>query len=118
MQKLAKEQRQFERALGRKEPKVHVVKFRQQQRKALDTLRDQAKNDRALTGKDRQEAFNLIRSFRRKIEIKGVNPDLEVRATVNHFESRIAKWQKQLEKEQATVPHGDRRKEGSLSKNG
>lgn len=116
LEKLAKEQRQFERALGRKEPKVHAVKFRQQQGKALDTLRDQAKNDQALTGKDRQEAFNLIRSFRREVERKGVNPDLEVRATVNHFESRIAKWQKQLDKEQAAVPPSDRRKGGVSQK--
>ncbi|MGE4423604.1 MAG: hypothetical protein AB7D39_15020 [Pseudodesulfovibrio sp.] len=116
LEKLAKEQRQFERALGRKEPKVHAVKFRQQQGKALDTLRDQAKTDQALTDKDRQEAFNLIRSFRREVEKKGVNPDLEVRATVNHFESRMAKWQKQLEKEQATVPQGDRHKEGVSQK--
>ena len=107
LKKLGKEQRQFERALARKEPKVDTIKFRQQQSKALDTLRDQAKNDTGLIGKDREKAFNLVRSFRRELEKKEIKPDLEVRATVNHFESRIAKWQKQLEKDQAATPATD-----------
>ncbi|WP_133987262.1 relaxase/mobilization nuclease domain-containing protein [Pseudodesulfovibrio indicus] len=101
LKKLRKEQRQFERALGRKEPKVNTIQFRQQQGKALDTLRAQAKDDTALTGKDRQEAFNLIRGFRREIEKKGVNPEFEMKATVNHFQSRIADWKKELGKDMA-----------------
>lgn len=109
--KLAKEQRQFERSMARKEPKVNAIKFRQQQNKALDTLRDQTQNDNTLAGKDREKAFNLIRSLRREVEKKGVNPDLEVRATVNHFENRITKWQKQLEKDQTKGSQEERDKQ-------
>lgn len=110
LKKLTKEQRQFERAMARKKPTVHAIKFRQQQGTALDTLRDQTKNDQELTGKDRQEAFNLIRSFRREVEKKEKDPLREVEATVNHFESRMAKWQKQLEKELAAVEQGKHNK--------
>lgn len=101
--RLEKEQRQFQRALGRKEPRVNAFKFREQQGKALGTLWNQAKNDPALVDKDRLKAFNLIRGFRRKIEKKGIDPYLEVMATASHLESRIAKWQKELGKDLASA---------------
>jgi len=94
---LAKEQRQFERALSRKEPSANALKHRRQQSKTLDTLRTQAKEDNKLVGQARLDAFNLIRSFHRGIEKKGVNAKLEAKATVNYFEKRIAKWVKDFE---------------------
>jgi len=115
---LDKEQRQFERSMRRKEPIVNAIKFREQQAKALDTLRTQVKEDSTLTDKERKETFNLIRGFRREIEKKGNDPLREVEATVNHFESRMAQWQKQVEKENRVVPHGKEEKIGSTTKSG
>jgi len=98
LENMTHEQRQFERALSRKEPSVNAIKHRKQQSKTLDTLRTQAKEDDKLVGQARLDAFNLIRSFRRGIEKKGVDAKVEAKATVNYFEKRIAKWMKEVER--------------------
>ncbi len=97
LKNMNKEQRQFERSLTRKEPKVNAFKYRRQQGKTLETLRSQVKEDKVLTDKERKEAFNLIRRFRRGIEKKGIDAQRDLRATVNHFEDRFQKWTKDFE---------------------
>jgi len=97
IENMTKEQRQFERALSRKEPKVNAIKYRKQQNKTLDTLWSQSKTDENLVGQDRKDAFNLIRSFRRGLAKKEINQEVEAKATMNHFETRIAKWLKDVE---------------------
>ena len=63
----------------------------------METLRSQVKEDKVLTDKERKEAFNLIRRFRRGIEKKGIDAQRDLRATVNHFEDRFQKWTKDFE---------------------
>ena len=95
--KMEKEQRQFERILARKNPKVNAIQHRQQQTKALGTLRAQVKEDKTLTKSERLEAINTLRSFRRGIEKKGINVEIELQATVNFYEAQFKKWQKEAE---------------------
>lgn len=87
--KMDKEQRQFERALTRKTPRINAIQHRQQQAKALDTLRAQVKDDSSLNKEERLEAFNRLRRFRRGIEKKAKHPEKEVMATVRHFMKQI-----------------------------
>jgi len=96
--RMTKEQRQFERTLSREKPSVNTVKHRSQQDKALNTLRGQVKADDKLVGQNRLEAFNLIRSFSRGVEKKGINAEVEATSMVNHFEKRLTKWMKGVEK--------------------
>jgi len=98
LDRLAKEQRQFERALSRSNPKVHVTKFQGQQAKALNTLREQAKNDSSLKDRDRLEAFNLIRRFGRDLEKKQIKPEVAITATVNYFDDKMKQLNEGFEK--------------------
>ncbi|NDV20374.1 relaxase/mobilization nuclease domain-containing protein [Pseudodesulfovibrio sp. JC047] len=95
--KMDKEQRQFERALTRKNPRINAIQHRQQQAKVLDTLRAQVKDDSSLNKEERLEAFNRLRKFRRGIEKKGVNVKIEIQATVNFYEVQFKKWKKNAE---------------------
>lgn len=100
LERLAKEQRQFERALARSNPKINVPKFRAQQAKAMNTLRDQAKNDPNLKDVERLEAFNLIRRFGRDLEKKKITPEVEITATVNYFDDKMKQLNAGFEKAQ------------------
>ncbi|MBU4515571.1 MAG: hypothetical protein KUA35_05660 [Pseudodesulfovibrio sp.] len=100
LERMEKEQRQFERALSRSNPKVHVTKFQGQQAKALNTLREQAKNDSSLKDRDRLEAFNLIRRFGRDLEKKEIKPELAITATVNYFDDKMKQLNEGFEKSQ------------------
>ena len=96
--RLSKEQRQFERALNRPSPKVDAFRHREQQAKALATLRTQVKDDRSLNDTERKKAFNLIRGFKRKIEKKGIDEEKELAATVKIYEDRCKKWSHDFKK--------------------
>jgi hypothetical protein len=112
LERMEKEQRQFERALSRSNPKVNVAKFQGQQAKALNTLREQAKNDSSLKDRDRLEAFNLIRRFSRDLEKKEIKPEVAITATVNYFDNKMKQLNKGFEKThrkntfgQMPIPH-------------
>ena len=94
LKKLGKEQRQFERALTREVPKVNAIKHRRQQSQALETLRSQVKDDSILSDKERLKAFNLLRGFRRGIEKKGINEEIEVKATLNYVDHQMKRLEK------------------------
>lgn len=96
LKKMKKEQRQFERRMGREEPKVNAFNHWRQQDKSLETLRAQVKEDRVLNDAERKKAFNLIRQFRRA-SAKAVDPQNDLKATMNHFEARYQKWTKEVE---------------------
>jgi len=98
LERLAKEQRQFERALTRSNPKINVSKFRAQQTQAMNTLREQAKNDPNLKDGERLETFNLIRRFGRDLEKKEIKPELEITATVNYFDDKMKQLDAGFEK--------------------
>lgn len=102
---MTKEQRQFERALSRENPQYNAVLHRDQQARALETLRNQVKEDTTLSKDERLEAFNHIRSFRRKVEKKPQNHEREAKATANHYLKRIEKAQK------AVGPESQKKKE-------
>ena len=80
---MTREQRQFERALSREEPKCNAVRHRDQQARALETLRNQVKDDTTLTKSDRLEAFmRLPPSFGPLIGHFKVEPGVRVCASL------------------------------------
>jgi hypothetical protein len=100
LERMEKEQRQFQRALSRSNPKINVAKFQGQQAKALNTLREHAKNDSSLKDQDRLEAFNLIRRFSRDLEKKEIKPEVAITATVNYFDDKMKQLNEGFKKTQ------------------
>ncbi|MGL1861437.1 MAG: relaxase/mobilization nuclease domain-containing protein [Pseudodesulfovibrio sp.] len=94
---LEKEQKAFSRQLSREQPKVDAFKFREAQAKSMETQRVKLKSDEKLNEKDRREAFNTLRGFRRKVE-KGLSPEIEAKATCDHLLGSIEKWEKDARK--------------------
>ena len=94
IERMGKEEKGLKRKLARQRPSVDALKFRAAQARSLDTQREKI---RALPkDKDknqvRQEAFNELRAFRRKIE-KGVDMSVETQASVNSIVDDMDKWE-------------------------